>query len=605
VTILVGKSDVVVIDSGRTPSSALEVIEAIERLTPLPVRYLVNTHWHGDHQHGNATYAESYPGIRIVAHRRTREDIETLGARSLEGQIRLFSDRSVLERELASGLDPNGHTLAEAQRHRIRQLLSVPDTYRGELQSVRLTLPTLVFEREIVLHQDEREIRIFSNGAGNTRGDAVVYLPREKIVVTGDLLVATVPFMTMSYPHGWLERLDEIAALELDVLVPGHGPLQRDRSLLELHRDLLRSLAEQVDRTTEEGKSLDETVATIDLSRFRDAYSRGDSFLANEFDYRVARPAPRDAYLEATSAGAAKLAVDVATEASRLRGLVPESGNPEFLAKDLKAALDALADVATDVSKGRTYLALRKLSFYQDMVESSAFYLENQTAAFDELWTAVGEGLESEAKLEDLETRDAAVRAHAEIAQNRILPHYRAARLYAKAGQNDGGLFYLGSARAAAKRARLLAGFGDPPEGDRPGLSGLEAALAELSKLALASYSQGDAATTHHRDFIRMDAALKEARELLRDGRRYGAAGSLLEARLRLGLAGAPEESVPRFDEVSYRARLFDPNRDHSLARELWERALEGAASHDEDEERLAAVIIKDVIPFYFERIAE
>jgi hypothetical protein len=246
------------------------------------------------------------------------------------------------------------------------------------------------------------------------------------------------------------------------------------------------------------------------------------------------------------------------------------------------------------------------------MVESAAFYIENQAAAadpegFDALWTAMGDELRLEASSNEttVERKTAAVRAHGEIAQHRILPHYHAARVYARAGMMDGGLFYLGSARAASKRVRLLAGFPDEVQGDGPGLSGLEKVEAELSELALDAYSRGDSAATHHRDFIRMDSALKEARELLRDGRRFGAAASLLEARLRLAVTTLPPGAAAELDRIPYRARLFDPNRDHSLARELWERALQAAASPAEDEQRLTAAIVSDVIPFYLERIAE
>jgi glyoxylase-like metal-dependent hydrolase (beta-lactamase superfamily II) len=610
VTILVGKEDVIVVDSGRTPSSAREAIAEIRKITPLPVRYLINTHWHGDHQHGNATYLEAFPGLQIVSQRATREDIATLGAASLEGQIRRFSDRATLEKWLASGRDGRGRPLVEAQKHRLRQLLSVPESYLAELQSVRLTLPTLTFEHELRLYQGEREVRIFSNGAGNTRGDAVVYLPREKVVVTGDLLVATVPFMSMSYPHGWLQRLDEITALDFEIIIPGHGPVQRDRSFLDRHRSLLRSLVEQVDRATVEGASLDETVKSVDLSPFREAYAKGDSFLEDEFDYRVSLNAPRDGYLESTSARASSLATAVAAEASRLQVLIPEAKRTGFLAKDLGSALDGLAEIERDVSSGRSDLAFRTLSAYQDMVESAAFYYDHEPAAkdpaqFDALWKRTGTELELGDAAKALEGKSAIVRARAEIAMNQIEPHYRASRLYAKAGE-AGGVFYLGTARAALDFVRFCSKLPDdaPPAGDPPDLSGLADIEGELSRRTLEAYGEGDAAATHHRDFIRVDSALKEARELLRDGRRYGAAASLLEARLRLDVVQAPPDAVPHFDAVTYKARLFDPSHDHSLARELWERALQGAASKDEEDHRLAAVIVSDVIPFYFDRMS-
>lgn len=304
------------------------------------------------------------------------------------------------------------------------------------------------------------------------------------------------------------------------------------------------------------------------------------------------------------------LASAVATEASRLMVLIPESKRTGFLADELGSAIDGLAGIGPDVASGRTYLALRKLAIYQEMVASSAFWYSNEPAAkdparFESLWERTGAELRPGALSGAFEHKSAAVRAHVEIALNRIEPHYRASRLYARAGEQAGGLFYLGSARADLEFVRFCSTLPDVTAGDPPDLDGLADAETELSRRALEAYDYKDAATTHHRDFIRLDAALKEARELLRDGRRYGAAASLLEARLRLGIvtASSGTTSSINFDSVAYKARLADPARDHSLAQELWERAVEAAESNDEAEQRIAAVILSDVIPFYFDRL--
>jgi hypothetical protein len=108
----------------------------------------------------------------------------------------------------------------------------------------------------------------------------------------------------------------------------------------------------------------------------------------------------------------------------------------------------------------------------------------------------------------------------------------------------------------------------------------------------------------HHQNFIRLDSALKEARQLIAEHRDYGAAASILEARLRLGIIQKdPSAPLPTLDpeRMPYRTRLFDPAFDHSLAMSLWERALDRAASSEEQDRREAAVLLEEVIPFYFE----
>lgn len=299
VTVIINDEDVVVVDGSQTPSSARTMIAEIRKLTDKPVRYLINTHWHGDHHHGNFVYKETFPGIEIIAHRYTREDISTFGARSLQGQIREFQNRNHQKKALEAGVDRQGRPLPEAVKHRLRQRLEIPDNFLQELQEVKLTLPTLTFDRDLVLQRGSRVIHIFSNGPGNTRSDAIIHLPQEKIVITGDLLVSTVPFMSESRPRGWLARLKEIAALDAAIIIPGHGPIQRDRKYLDMHMALLESLIKQVDAALKDSLSLEEAEKRVTLEEFRRQYSNGDSYLMNEFDYRITRPAIADAYREA------------------------------------------------------------------------------------------------------------------------------------------------------------------------------------------------------------------------------------------------------------------------------------------------------------------
>jgi hypothetical protein len=128
---------------------------------------------------------------------------------------------------------------------------------------------------------------------------------------------------------------------------------------------------------------------------------------------------------------------------------------------------------------------------------------------------------------------------------------------------------------------------------------------AELSKSTVSAYGEGDASTTHHREFIRLDSALKEARQLIAEGRSFGAAASLLEARFRIGLVKKAAGAPPDPDRAPYRARLLDPAFDHSLAMSLWERALVRAASSEEKDRREAAVLLEEVLPFYFQLLED
>jgi cyclase len=126
-------------------------------------------------------------------------------------------------------------------------------------------------------------------GRGNTPGDAIVYLPKEKILVAGDLLVHPVPYTYDGYPAEWIQTLQKMAELDAQTIVPGHGPILHDKSYLYLVTELLKSALEQMrERIRQIGHpgfhSLDDVKGSIDLTPFRAKFAGDDRDLQAEFD---------------------------------------------------------------------------------------------------------------------------------------------------------------------------------------------------------------------------------------------------------------------------------------------------------------------------------
>jgi hypothetical protein len=301
----------------------------------------------------------------------------------------------------------------------------------------------------------------------------------------------------------------------------------------------------------------------------------------------------------------------IESEVKRLKELIPENQRKGIAEKEIAFALDGLRPIHEDLAQGKVYVAFERLASSQDILESAAFLSRHQgevqePKAFLALWEADGRTLEEEvARIEKtgFSGRSALVQSWGEISTFRILTHHRASRMYAKMGIG-GGLYYLGSAHAAEEFASFCARLEDEPKGALPRFRPLADVEAELSKSTVSAYGLGDASTVHHKNFIRLDSSLKEARQLIAGHRDLGAAASLLEARFRLGIiltdSSAPIPS-PDPDSAPYRARLFDPAFDHSLALSLWERVLDRVASSEEKDRREAAVLLEEVIPFYFQ----
>jgi glyoxylase-like metal-dependent hydrolase (beta-lactamase superfamily II) len=223
-TVVIGQRDVLVVDSCYLPSSARKDIDQVRTWTSKPVRYLVNTHWHYDHTMGNGAYWSAFPGLDIVAHAETARRSRDYNP----GWFARFPRRADLFRKaLAEGKDPDGKVLTEEEKREYADALRGLEPVQAEFSTLEDRTPNLTFHESLTLDLGGREVQVRFLGRGNTAGDAVVYLPREKILVAGDLVVHPVPYMFSGFPSEYVRTLQALDRLDYDILVPGHGEVLR------------------------------------------------------------------------------------------------------------------------------------------------------------------------------------------------------------------------------------------------------------------------------------------------------------------------------------------------------------------------------------------
>jgi cyclase len=298
--VIVGAQDVLVFDTNVLPSSAARVLAEIRKITSKPVRYVVNSHWHPDHWDGNELYAREFPGVEIIATAETRRLMERtmhVYGKTIE---KLAGDGAKQMQEmLQTGKNSDGSALSDSDRKQITDDLRIQKDFMAEYNAMHPVLPTLTFDEEITLHAASRELRIM-HLPGNTTGDAVLYLPKEKILLTGDLLTSPVPFGADSHPARWIESLKTLAQLDVDVIIPGHGAAQHDKAYLRLMMDALQSVEEQVHQALAQGMTLEETRKFVKFDEMRARFTHGDANLNAEFDANFAQPIVLQVYDEAT-----------------------------------------------------------------------------------------------------------------------------------------------------------------------------------------------------------------------------------------------------------------------------------------------------------------
>ena len=243
---------VLVVDTHSKPSAARALIEQIKKLTPKPVKYVVNTHFHWDHYQGNEAYPSSWPaGVEIISSEATRANIERIGIPRIKNEIvTLPQEIAGLKNDLEKASTPE-------QKAAIQDNLRQAEAYLGELKLIQVTLPTITFDHSLILHRKSRTVEILWLGRAHTDGDVFVFLPKEKVLCTGDALHGWTPFMGDSYPYDWIKTLDAAEKLDFDSVIGGHGDVMHGKQRFELWKQYFHDLMDHTASAYSDGAALE------------------------------------------------------------------------------------------------------------------------------------------------------------------------------------------------------------------------------------------------------------------------------------------------------------------------------------------------------------
>ncbi len=222
---------VLVVDALGSPVLARELLAQIRRITPTPVRYVVVTHYHADHIYGLQVFKDA--GATILAHK--------------DGQLYLNSETAELR------LKASREELAPA----------VDD-------ATRLVAADRWIDQRTMLQLGGVDFVLQPAGPAHTPEDLVVWVPKHKLLIAGDLVFrGRIPFVGQADSGRWIGALDTLLAFDAGIIVPGHGPVsQSARSDLELTRDYLVYLRQTMGEAARNMDPFEEAYARTDWSRF-------------------------------------------------------------------------------------------------------------------------------------------------------------------------------------------------------------------------------------------------------------------------------------------------------------------------------------------------
>jgi glyoxylase-like metal-dependent hydrolase (beta-lactamase superfamily II) len=294
-TVIIGDRQVFVVDTCFLPSAAREDIAQIRQWTDKPVSFVLNTHFHNDHNFGNRMYMDAFPALTIIAEVETKKEMDRFGPGSLRREEKdSYGIQKILEKMLETRKAQDGTALSEDDKKEVKDMLVRRPAMIEELRKVTFQSATLTFDHDFSIDIGNREVQVKFLGRGNTPGDAVVYLPKGKIVVAGDLVAHPLPNVLDGYPSEWSQTLQNLAQLDADTIVPGHGPILHDKTYVYLLRDLMQSAVDQVNEKLRQTapamfQTVDDIKGGVDLRAFRQRFAGNDKELEAAFDEVAAR----------------------------------------------------------------------------------------------------------------------------------------------------------------------------------------------------------------------------------------------------------------------------------------------------------------------------
>jgi cyclase len=263
-TIFERSKDLLVVDSHSKPSAVVALVGQIKReVTPKPVRYIVNSHFHWDHTQGSASYKLHSPNVDIIASEATRRLLDENGVKRAEESYAKMAE------SLAEYREKLAKATAAGEKAHWQRMIAESERYVAEMKNYRPDLPTVTFDKDLHLHDGKQDLVLSFRGRGHTAGDIVVYSPSRKAVATGDLCQPFGPYLADGYPSEWPATLRSLAQLDFEFLCGGHGPMLRGKKFPLGEADYVEELHAKVSQGRRDGWTLAQMQDRLTAAQFK------------------------------------------------------------------------------------------------------------------------------------------------------------------------------------------------------------------------------------------------------------------------------------------------------------------------------------------------
>lgn len=200
--IIIGRDGVLVVDTLISAKEGARFLADIRKVTDRPIKYVINTHTHLDHAFGNCIFAKI--GATVISH---------------------SADRKLLER---IGVD----TLKNVGTYGLKA---------EDMVGTEIAFPSLSFSDRLQIDLGDETVELTRVAPSHTEGSVIVYLPSKKLLFSGDILFTDFhPFLADGDIAGWTRTIDALLTMDVERIIPGHGPLSGKQDLREMKEYLLQ-----------------------------------------------------------------------------------------------------------------------------------------------------------------------------------------------------------------------------------------------------------------------------------------------------------------------------------------------------------------------------
>ncbi|HYL38101.1 MAG TPA: MBL fold metallo-hydrolase [Bryobacteraceae bacterium] len=283
--IFVNSSDVLVVDAHSHPAAAAALIAQIKsEITPKPVRYVVDSHFHFDHTQGNRAYLNTGNKVDIVASKTTKILMSQLLVPRLKAALDASGPQArgsqVVARQIEDLRQRAGKSTSQAEKDQLQQRISQLESFAAEMKDFKPALPTVTFDKTYVIKEKGYDLHLEFHGLAHTAGDIVVFCPQKRVIASGDAIHPGFPTFIDAYPQPWPKTIDSVAKLQFDHTLPGHGRVQHDRKDMTGQRNYIEELTERVIAGKKAGQPVADLQRTVTAASLKSLHVEGYAIAA-------------------------------------------------------------------------------------------------------------------------------------------------------------------------------------------------------------------------------------------------------------------------------------------------------------------------------------